>query len=40
MGEGVTKLVNNLLAQERNVKPPISFSSKRRVVEIVSEGRN
>lgn len=38
--EDVTQLVNKLLAQRRNGKPTISFRSNRRVVEIVSEGRN
>jgi Arc/MetJ-type ribon-helix-helix transcriptional regulator len=38
--EDVTHLVNKLLAQKKNGRPVISFKSDRRVVEIVSEGRN
>ena len=38
--EDVTDLVDKLLTRKRNGRPVISFKSNRRVVEIVSEGRN
>jgi Arc/MetJ-type ribon-helix-helix transcriptional regulator len=38
--EDVTPLVNKLLKMKRNGKPPISFRSTRRVVDIVAEGRH
>ena len=38
--EDVTSLVNKLLRLRRRGRPPISFRSSRRVVDIVAEGRH
>jgi hypothetical protein len=38
--EDVTSLVNKLLRLRRNGRTPIYFKSRRRVAEIVAEGRH
>jgi Arc/MetJ-type ribon-helix-helix transcriptional regulator len=38
--EDITGLVNELLALKKRGRAPISYTAKKSVVEIVSEGRN